>query len=183
MPRTTGLRAIQHLLLQGPPNHPSHQANRAGPVGCHPHGQHGPRHPRRSLHLGSRRRMRDATPPRWQADSGAPRPYQSLVCIHHHRRTRRKALRISRRQVSFTNAVGGKKVCHSERSEEPPHFVFAFAVACSLTPTSTAKLLWNRSLREISAPSRPASPAPHAYRVFVISGPIISCALGAGSTG
>jgi hypothetical protein len=42
-----------------------------------------------------------------------------------------------------------EKSCHSERSEEPMYFVFAFAVACSLilytyskTALTLAKLFW-----------------------------------------
>ena len=77
------------------PHHSRQQTDRARSRQRHPHGQHGPRHSGRPLHLSPCRRVRDATPPRWQADSRAPRPHQPFICVHHHWRTRRRALRIS----------------------------------------------------------------------------------------
>jgi hypothetical protein len=42
-------------------------------------------------------------------------------------------------QSKFLTGVAALKSCHSERSEESPHFAFAFAVACSSSLYTNSK--------------------------------------------
>jgi hypothetical protein len=44
-----------------------------------------------------------------------------------------------------------KNDCHSERSEEPPYFVFAFAIACSLILCTYSKTALAPTVRLIPA--------------------------------